>query len=227
MTTLKIPTVQIALDFATTEEAIAMAHIGVEAGVDLLEIGTPLIVAQGLSPIGAMVQTFPDHPVLADYKTMDSGGKNVERTAEQGGHFMTVCGNAPDETIVAAIETARQSPVDVVVDTIGVKDPIARARQCQAWGADMIYLHYGADQRRADNTHDSTQWLEAVQDAVSIPIGVGCFDVEDAVAAAAGGAELVCIGHPVISGADPLGDLTTFVREVKARYRPRRTGEVR
>lgn len=36
MVTLKIPTVQIALDFATTEEAIAMAHIGVEAGVDPL-----------------------------------------------------------------------------------------------------------------------------------------------------------------------------------------------
>lgn len=97
MVTLKIPTVQIALDFATTEEAIAMAHIGVEAGVDLLEIGTPLIVAQGLSSIGAMVQAFPDHPALADYKTMDSGGKNVARTAEQGGHFMTVCSNAVQE----------------------------------------------------------------------------------------------------------------------------------
>lgn len=226
MFTLQAPTIQIALDFATTDEAIAMARVGLDAGVDLLEIGTPLIVAQGVAAIGAMVRAYPDHPVLADYKTMDSGGKNVERTAEQGGHFMTVCANAPDETVKSAIDTARHGEVGVVVDTIGVKDQVARARQCADWGADMIYLHYGADQRRADGGQDSTQWLDDVLAAIAIPVGVGCFDVEDAVRAARGGADLVCIGHPVISGEDPLGLLTTFVREVKANHRPRppRTG---
>ncbi len=85
----------------------------------------------------------------------------------------------------------------------------------------MIYLHYGADQRKADATQDSTQWLAAVQRAVSIPIGVGCFLVEDGVRAAAMGAELVAIGHPVITAADPRASLAEFVREVKAAYRPR------
>src|SRR5688500_13287311 len=99
----KPPVIQIALDYATIEEALAMAKIGVEAGVDWLEVGTPLIISQGLSPIGDMVRAFPGYPVLADYKTMDSGGKNVHRTKMQGGHLMTVCANAPDETIRAAI----------------------------------------------------------------------------------------------------------------------------
>ena len=85
MIEIKPPVVQIALDFATIKEALAMAKIGVEAGVDWLEIGTPLIVSQGLSPIGQMVRAFPNYPVLADYKTMDSGGKNVHRTKGQGG----------------------------------------------------------------------------------------------------------------------------------------------
>ena len=49
MLQIKPPIVQIALDFATIEEALAMAKIGVEAGVDWLEIGTPLIVSQGLA----------------------------------------------------------------------------------------------------------------------------------------------------------------------------------
>jgi 3-hexulose-6-phosphate synthase/6-phospho-3-hexuloisomerase len=222
--TLKIPrppVIQIALDYATFEEALAMARIGVEAGVDWLEIGTPLVVSQGLAPIGQMVRAFPDYPVLADYKTMDSGGKNVERTADQGGHVMTVCAGSPDETVRAAIEASKRLGVWVVVDTIGVKDQAARARQCAAWGAHMIYLHYGADQRRADATRDSTQWLAEVQRAVEIPIGVGCFQAEDGVRAAQAGAELVAIGHPVISAADPLAELGRFVREVKAAYRPR------
>jgi len=215
------PVIQIALDYATIEEAIAMAKIGIEAGVDWLEIGTPLIVSQGIAPIGQMVRAFPDYPVLADYKTMDSGWKNVERTATQGGHVMTVCAGAPDETVRSAIAESKKCGVWVVVDTIGVKDQPARARQCAQWGAHMIYLHYGADQRKADASRDSTQWLAEVQRAVDIPIGVGCFGVDDGVRASAMGAELIAIGHPVISASDPLAELSRFVREVKAAYRPR------
>jgi 3-hexulose-6-phosphate synthase len=222
--TLKIPkppVIQIALDYATIDDALAMAQIGVAAGVDWLEIGTPLIVSQGVAPIGKMVRAFPDYPVLADYKTMDSGWKNVQRTAEQGGHVMTVCANSPDETVKSAIAESKSHGVWVVVDTIGVKNQAARARQCADWGAHMIYLHYGADQRKSDSKHDSTQWLDEVQRAVPIPIGVGCFLVDDGVRAAQKGAELIAIGHPVISAADPLAELSKFVREVKAAYRPR------
>lgn len=222
--TLKIPkppVIQIALDYATMEEALEMAKIGIEAGVDWLEIGTPLIVAQGIAPIGKMVRAHPDFPVLADYKTMDSGWKNVQRTAEQGGHVMTVCANAPDETVQSAIAESKKCGVWVVVDTIGVKNQAARAKQCADWGAHMIYLHYGADQRKSDSGRDSTQWLAEVQAAVAIPVSVGCFQAEDGVRAAGQGAELIAIGHPVISAADPLKELSHFVREVKAAYRPR------
>ncbi len=124
----KPPIIQIALDYATSEEALAMAKIGVEAGVDWLEIGTPLIVSQGVAPIGHMVRAFPNYPVLADYKTMDSGFKNVERTAAQGGHVMTVCANAPDETVQSAISEGKKIGIWVVADTIGVKDQPARAQ---------------------------------------------------------------------------------------------------
>jgi 3-hexulose-6-phosphate synthase/6-phospho-3-hexuloisomerase len=220
---LKPPVIQIALDYATIDEALAMARIGIEAGVDWLEIGTPLIVSQGLAPIGQMVRAFPNYPVLADYKTMDSGGKNVHRTKQQGGHVMTVCANAPDETVKAAVAASKETGIWVVADTIGVKHQAARARQCADWGVHMIYLHYGADQRAADARRDSTQWLDEVLAAVNIPVGVGCFGAEDAVHAVSRGAELVAIGHPVISSADPLKELREFVREVRANYRRRVT----
>jgi 3-hexulose-6-phosphate synthase len=218
---LKPPVVQIALDFATIDEALAMARVGVEAGVDWLEIGTPLIISQGLSPIGEMVRAFPDYPVLADYKTMDSGGKNVHRTKAQGGRLMTVCANAPDETIRSAVAASQETDVWVVADTIGVKQQAARARQCADWGVHMVYLHYGADQRAADASQDSTQWLDEVLAAVSVPVGVGCFGVEDAVRAVERGAELVAIGHPVISSPNAFEELRQFVDAVRANYRPR------
>ena len=214
------PIIQIALDYATIEEAIAMAAIGIKAGVDWLEVGTPLIVSQGVNTIGKLKRAYPNFPVLADYKTMDSGGKNVMLTHSQGGQIMTVCGNAPDETIAAAVAASKQTGVWVVVDLIGAKNQGPRARQCEQWGVNMVYLHYGADQRRADATRDSTQWMDEVMAAVKLPVGVGTFDAEDGVRAVAKGASLVAIGHPVISGANPLAALTDYVKRVKSAYRP-------
>jgi 3-hexulose-6-phosphate synthase/6-phospho-3-hexuloisomerase len=215
--------VQIALDFATIDEAIACGRLGVKAGVDILEVGTPLIVAQGVTTVGRLKAAFPVYPVLADYKTMDSGGKNVLLTHAQGGQYMTVCGNAPDETVRAAVAAARETvgeaggaAVKVVVDLIGCKNVAARAAECEGWGVDMIYLHYGADQRRADAARDSTQWLDQTLAAVRIPVGVGTFGAEDAVRAVARGAALVAIGHPVISCADPLAALADYVTRVRA-----------
>jgi len=218
---IKPPIIQLALDYSTVEEALAMAGIGVKAGVDWLEAGTPLIVSQGVGAVGRIKKAFPDHPVLADYKTMDSGGKNVMLTKQQGAQVMTVCGGAADETIRSAVAVSRETGVRVVADLIGVKQQGPRAWQCAEWGVHMIYLHYGADQRRADGSKDSVQWLDEVLDAVPIPIGVGTFGVEDAVRAVSKGASLVAIGHPVISGPDPLGELTEYVAKVRAAWRPR------
>src|SRR5258705_12514230 len=154
------PIIQIALDYPTIEEAIAMAAIGIQAGVDWLEVGTPLIVSQGVQTIGKLKRAYPNYPVLADYKTMDSGGKNVLLTHQQGGQVMTVCGNAPDETIQAAVAASKQTGVWGVVDLIGVKNVGARAKQCEQWGVNMGYLHYGADQRRADARKGLTQRVD-------------------------------------------------------------------
>src|SRR5438093_10275165 len=189
-----LPLVQLALDFPTIDEALRFAEIGVRAGVDILEAGTPLIVSQGADVIGKLARAFPNYPILADYKTMDSGGKNVLLTQKQGGHFMTVCANAADETVKAAIAAGKQTGIEVVTDTIGVKDQAARACVVAKWGVDMIYIHYAADQRRADATKDGTQWLDAVLDVVTIPVGIGTFGVEDAVRAVKKGEQLVAIG---------------------------------
>jgi 3-hexulose-6-phosphate synthase/6-phospho-3-hexuloisomerase len=218
----KPPVVQIALDYPTVEEALAMAKIGVQAGVDWLEAGTPPIVARGAEAVGDLKRAFPGFPVLADDKTMDSGGKYNLLTQKQGGQVMTVCGNAPDETVRAGVAARKESGVWGVADLIGCRNVAARAKQCEDGGVDMVYLHYGADQRRADASQDSTQWLRDVQEAVRIPIGVGTFGGEDGVRAVSEGAELVAIGHPLISGERPLEALTDYVKQVRAAYRPRR-----
>src|SRR5678815_3368683 len=123
------PLVQLALDFPTIEQALSAAEAGVRAGVDILEAGTPLIVAQGASVIGALARAFPQMPILADYKTMDSGGKNVLITQREGGHYMTVCANAADETVQSAIAEGKKTGIKVVTDTIAVSYTHLRAHE--------------------------------------------------------------------------------------------------
>ena len=221
MLTIRPPVIQLAIDLFTVDEALRLAETGAEAGVDWLEAGTPLIVRRGADAIGAIARAFPEFPVLADYKTMDSGGRNVQLTAEQGGKLMTVCAGATDETISAAVAASRGAGVLVVVDTIGVRDQVGRAKEVERLGAHSVYLHYGADQRRADESRDSTQWVESVGAAVRVPLGAGTFGVEDGVRAARLGADVIVIGHPLISGADPLSALREYCEKVREAYRPR------
>lgn len=211
------PLVQLALDFATIDEALAAAEIGVRAGVDILEAGTPLIVAQGAGVIGQLARAFPKMPILADYKTMDSGFKNVLITQREGGHYMTVCANAADETVKSAIAEGKKTGIKVVTDTIGVKHQAARATECIAWGIDMIYLHFAADQRRANQNGDAVSWVrEVLAVAGPVPVGIGAFGVDDAVRGVKAGASLVAIGHPIFNEADYAGALATFVDKVKS-----------
>jgi len=218
---LQFPITQIALDYRSTSEALEMAALAVEAGFDWLEIGTPLVTCEGLAPVRAVVDAFPSIPVVVDYKTMDGGSRNVRHTKEEGAQIMTVCGNASDATVLSAISAGKELGIGVVVDTIGAADKPSRAKQCHEWGADLVYLHYSADERSADSTRDSIQWLPATLDATSGPVGVSTFGVTDAVQAARMGADYFIIGHPLTAAEDPRSTLKNYVEEVKGNYHSR------
>src|SRR5262249_61953575 len=71
--TLQFPIVQISLDLTSLDEALETAAVAVDAGVDWLEAGTPLLLAHGLRAGGRLRARVPDHPIVADLKTMDAG----------------------------------------------------------------------------------------------------------------------------------------------------------
>ena len=57
------PVVQLSLDLTSIDEALHVAEIGVRAGVDWLEAGTPLILAEGLHGVRALRERFPNRPM--------------------------------------------------------------------------------------------------------------------------------------------------------------------
>ena len=84
------PIVQLSLDLTSLDEALETAAVGVSAGVDWLEAGTPLLLAEGLHAVEGLRKRFPDHPIVADLKTMDGGYLEAEMMARAGADFVVV-----------------------------------------------------------------------------------------------------------------------------------------
>ena len=78
------PVLQLALDFVDLKRAVKSARAGVAGGVDWLEVGTPLIKSEGMDAIRKLRSEFPGVEIVADMKTMDTGGFETEIVARAG-----------------------------------------------------------------------------------------------------------------------------------------------
>src|SRR5919112_252733 len=99
--------VQISLDLIDIAEALQTAHMARRAGVDWLEAGTPLIIAEGMHGVRALRREFPDVPVVADLKTMDGGWLEAKLMADAGATHVVVMERAHHETIKVVVQAGR------------------------------------------------------------------------------------------------------------------------
>src|ERR671911_695074 len=101
------PIVQISLDVTTIDEALQTAEMARRAGVDWLEAGTPLIIAEGMHGVRALRQRFPETPIVADLKTMDGGYLEAELMAQAGATHVVVMARAHEETIRCVVKAGK------------------------------------------------------------------------------------------------------------------------
>lgn len=217
--------IQISIDVTTIEEALALARASVKAGVDWLEVGTPLILAEGLHGVRAFRSEFPDTPIVVDLKTMDGAGLEAEMMFKAGGDMVVVMGQAHDASIIEQVKMAKKYNTKVMCDVMLCADKPRRAREAQEMGVDYIIVHTGFDERNMIHGLSPLDDLPGVLEAVDIPVqAVGGLSVDQAIQTLEMGAEIVVFGAPlVISGtefkaADPnfeiqLRDIVRRVRE--------------
>src|SRR6187455_3590605 len=101
------PIVQISLDLTNIDEALETAAMAMRAGVDWLEAGTPLILAEGLHGVKKLRAAFPGVPIVADLKTMDGGYLEAEMMFKAGATHVVVMGVAHPATMANAVRAAR------------------------------------------------------------------------------------------------------------------------
>ena len=195
--------VQLSLDLTSIEEAIDTAAVGIDAGIDWLEAGTPLLLAEGLHAVEKLRARFPDHPIVADLKTMDGGYLEAEMMAKAGADFVVVMGRAHEATIRRVVEAGHEFGIRIMGDNLGASDRITCAEWMEGLGVDVIVHHIGFDERGSIHGLSPLDEIDQVVAAVSIPVqAVGGLSIQQAVECAKRGAPLVVVGAPlVIDGA--------------------------
>ena len=216
------PIVQISLDLTNITEALETAHMAMRAGVDWLEAGTPLILAEGLHGVRALRREFPGIPIVADLKTMDGGYLEAEMMAGAGATHVVVMARAHEETIRCVVKAGRDHGVKVMGDNMVCPDMVAGAKWLEDLGCDYVIHHIGYDERRgiAARGHRMPSPLDQLREvcqAVKIPVqAVGGLSLEQAIQCPAYGAPLVVLGAPLTIDADSFktadGDLEASLR---------------
>ncbi len=191
---------QLALDLLETDRAIQIAKETSEY-IDVIEVGTPLIKSEGMAAVRAIKKAFPNHAIVADMKTMDTGAIEVEMAAKSGAEIVAIMGGADDSTIEDAVRSARKYGVAMMADLLSVCDPVTRAKELEELGIDCVCVHVGIDQQMKGV--DALDILKNVVDAVNIEVAVaGGLDSETAAQAESIGATTIIVGGAITRSSD-------------------------
>lgn len=218
------PIVQISLDLTDIEEALDTAKVAIRAGVDWLEAGTPLILAEGLHGVRKLREAFPGVPIVADLKTMDGGYLETEMMAKAGATHVVVMARAHEETIKVVVQAGKDFGVRVMGDNLGCPDMVGASKRLEELGCDYIVHHIGYDERRGIAARGNPMpspldQLREVVAAVKIPVqAVGGLSLEQAIRCPEFGAPLVVLGAPLTIDSEAFktatGDLEGTLRVI-------------
>lgn len=215
---LKRPLVQVSLDLTSNEDALRTATIAVEAGADWIEVGTPLVLAEGLHGVRALRKEFPNHPLIVDLKTMDGGYLEAEMMADAGADAVVVMGRAHDATIERVCQAGAEFGMLVMGDDLGADDRVHEAARLEGLGVGMVIHHIGFDHRGKHPGLTPLTDLAAIVAATSVPVqAVGGLSIDQAVSCPGIGAPVVVFGAPLAIDGDSFtaagGDLLRVLSE--------------
>ncbi|AZO94143.1 3-hexulose-6-phosphate synthase [Halocella sp. SP3-1] len=144
---------QIALDTVSMQQAVNIIK-KVHKYIDIVEVGTPMIIDFGMEAVKIIKKTFPDILVLADTKIMDAGEYEAKMVFEAKADIVTVMGITHVETILGVVKAASEVNKMVLADMMCVKNLEERAKRLVEIGVDYICVHTAVDVQATENPYD-------------------------------------------------------------------------
>lgn len=142
---------QIAIDLADSSTVLDIVDRIYDV-IDIVEIGTPMVIKEGMSAVKKVKEKYPEVTVLADTKIVDGGTLECGDVCRAGADIVTVLAVSDDETITDVVKTAHQYGKKAMADLISVEDIGGRAKRLQELGIDYIAVHTGVDMQKRGKT---------------------------------------------------------------------------
>lgn len=138
-----MPLFQVALDLWDENEAFELVR-RLEDYVDILEVGTPLLLSCGLSFVERL-RKVTSKPLFVDAKIVDAGEEEAQRVFEKGADIVSVLGGASRVTLEGVQRVAQRLGKRWVVDTIDLLPTSPNVALLEVMRPDFLALHVPHD----------------------------------------------------------------------------------
>jgi 3-hexulose-6-phosphate synthase/6-phospho-3-hexuloisomerase len=149
---------------------------------------------------------------------MDTGALETEMAAKAGADVICILGAADNATISEAVRSAKRYGSKIMVDLIGVKDKIARAKEIEKFGADYLCLHVGIDEQMMGKK--PFDFISSIVNETNLPVAVaGGLNSETVAYAVKAGAKIIIVGGAIIK-AQNVTEATKIIRKALDELKP-------
>ena len=142
---------QVAFDLQSSDEIIIFLEKNGDL-IDIIEIGTPLIIKEGLKSVLKIKKKFPKQTVLADLKIMDAGLLEAQIGFDAGADIVTVLGLASTKTLNGVKQAAVKNEKEVMVDMINHPCPENKWNELKNMEMGLCCLHTANDDSKDGET---------------------------------------------------------------------------
>ena len=203
---------QLAYDLGTYEELYPFME-EIEEAIDIIEIGTPVILREGVSQIENVKKRFPDKLIFADLKIMDAGKLEADIGFQAGADMVSVLGLASKKTIEAAKNSAILWNRKIMIDMINLEEPIMKWADFMEMGMDYGCLHTAHDDvTDGKNTLETVEKFHEAHGGQQISVAGG-IDPEKIRNLKSCQPEILVVGSYITTAADPSKAVKT-IRQV-------------
>lgn len=154
------PYLQLAIDETELQAALHVAS-ATAAHIDIIEVGTLLLAAEGVHAVRQLRRAHPEHQIVADLRISRAGGALARLCVDAGASLVTVMAEAPMETLEAAVAACDDGGAEVQIE-LGDTWSDTELRRWNEAGVRHLIMHRGHE---ADSVVEG--WSSARLDLLS------------------------------------------------------------
>ena len=144
---------QITLDTYDVEAGIELVSV-IADSIDIIEVGTPLLLDAGMGAVTQVKQAFPHVEVLADTKIWHNGARIAQSAFAHGADMVTVLAGATDQEVESVVAVAREHDGVVAADMSSARSLVQRSAELEDLGVRYMMVPSGL-RRHEDESADT------------------------------------------------------------------------